>query len=105
MIRGPFLKWPHKIDPESHFHFHFKKCKSMTIKEAWPEFKYLHPMQARLDEKGHSVEDFICRIEKESSYGQFPVEIKSMGQEALIAFIGAFGWAYITKLIVELYPK
>jgi hypothetical protein len=77
----------------------------MTIQEAWPELKYLHLFQALLDKQGHTVEDFISRIEKESSHGQFPVEIKSMGKDAVHTFLAAFGWPYIANLICELYPN
>lgn len=76
----------------------------MTIQQAWPEFKYLHLLQPRLDKQGHTVEDFISRI-SETSFGSIPIEITSRGMATTIRYLGDLGWSRISTLICELYPN
>jgi len=76
----------------------------MTLKQAFPEFEYLHLFQPRLDKAGQTVEDFISRL-GETSHGAIPPEITIRGNAATLRFLEAFGWVYISKLIVELYPQ
>lgn len=76
----------------------------MTIQQAWPEFKYLHLLQPRLDKQGHTVEDFISRI-SETSFGSIPIEVTRSGPTTTINYLGEFGWSRISALICELYPN
>ena len=78
----------------------------MTLKEAWPQFEYLHLMQPRLDKAGATVEDFIEAVKSgKTSHGTIPPEITRQGQAATLVFMGDFGWAYLSKLITEIYPQ
>lgn len=84
----------------------------MTLKEAFPEFNYLHLMQGRLDKAGHSVEDFIQNIidMKNPHHTGIPIEIymqrnRTIDMNAAIRFMGQFGWAYLSTLIAKTYPE
>jgi hypothetical protein len=84
----------------------------MTLKEAFPQFTYLHLMQGRLDKAGHSVEDFIQNVidMKNPHHGGIPIEIymtrdRKIDMGAAIRFMGYFGWSYLATLIAKTYPE
>lgn len=77
----------------------------MTLAEAYPDFKFLHAMQPRLDKAGATVEDFIKIVcDGKTSHGSIPPEITARGMAATINFLGQFGWPKVANLIVEVYP-
>lgn len=79
----------------------------MTLQEAFPDFKYLHVMQGRLDKANSDVNALIKTL---SEKGVIPPEVYHKDKDdtnhpRCVRFLSAFGWVFIADWIAKLYPN
>lgn len=78
--------------------------KAQTLQEGFPKHQYLHLMQPRLDQAGHTLHDMFKHLE-DTGVWIIPIEIWNRGEASVLTFVDAMGWTYLSQMIVQAYPN